>query len=1131
MSMSAPPTIQLHGWERLFNRTTLARGRECHQAGNIVHLVITPPIRPRSPWNIVGDVFGSQGDIYEVHIEGRSASGGVNHLTAFCTCPVGFMCKHTAALLYAVASQPAPAGDELTKQPGLSPAAREWLRQLRSASGAGAEAPTTRPAAPELLVYVLTMEPVSQRRGLRLGCFKVRNLKRGGFSREQVYYLSNLVNAPNPPRFAAPEDLRIARLAYVAGLLNTFATTGILLDTRHTDELLQAVLRTGRAFWERLTGPPLTVSAARAAQPDWEVTGNGEVRPAIRVEPPATTVLPLQPPWYYDAETHACGPLNLDLAAPLAAAWLAAPGIAATEVNALRAALNAPELAPAALPAPEPVTVDEVKDCPPVPVLRLATRMVQWWEVGVTFRQTGAQGLPCHYAQVFFEYRGLRAEWCDQRPVLQRGEARHILRVARQAGEERKRLDRLTGLGLGPAADLMYSAQHEWARTALTMDRLEEELWHDLLLQHIPRLEAEGWQIEYDENFTGRLVQPDDWYAELEPEGGGEDWFGLELGILVGGKKQNLLPVLLAALRDRTLSADEVRKAGKKKRINVRLPDGAVLPFPAGRLREILGVLIELFDPAALNGQERLRLNRVRAAQLGTLTDANWKWHGGDALRELGRKLGGVREVTPVPPPAGLRAVLRPYQLEGLSWLQFLREFELAGVLADDMGLGKTVQALAHLLVEKEAGRLDRPSLVVAPTSLMVNWGAEATRFAPDLKVLTLHGGERKQHFERLTEHDLVLTTYPLLLRDEKVLAATDWHLLILDEAQYIKNHRTQYAQLACALKARHRLCLTGTPMENHLGELWSLFNFLLPGFLGDDKRFRNLFRTPIEKGNDQERREVLSRRVAPFILRRRKEQVATELPPKTEVLNQVELTGGQRDLYESIRLAMHEKVRAEVNRKGMARSQIIILDALLKLRQVCCDPRLLKLETARKVTESAKLELLLDLLPEMLAEGRRILLFSQFTSMLALIEEKLAKLKFEERPLRWVKLTGDTTDRATPVNRFQAGEVPLFLISLKAGGTGLNLTAADTVIHYDPWWNPAVENQATDRAHRIGQDKKVFVYKLITQGTVEEKIVAMQERKRELVDGLLNDDRKSGFKLSADDIDFLFAPLEQTTT
>jgi SNF2 family DNA or RNA helicase len=556
-----------------------------------------------------------------------------------------------------------------------------------------------------------------------------------------------------------------------------------------------------------------------------------------------------------------------------------------------------------------------------------------------------------------------------------------------------------------------------------------------------------------------------------------------------------------------------------------------VLPFPAGRLREILGVLIELFDPAALNGQERLRLNRVRAAQLGTLTDANWKWHGGDALRELGRKLGGVREVTPVPPPAGLRAVLRPYQLEGLSWLQFLREFELAGVLADDMGLGKTVQALAHLLVEKEAGRLDRPSLVVAPTSLMVNWGAEATRFAPDLKVLTLHGGERKQHFERLTEHDLVLTTYPLLLRDEKVLAATDWHLLILDEAQYIKNHRTQYAQLACALKARHRLCLTGTPMENHLGELWSLFNFLLPGFLGDDKRFRNLFRTPIEKGNDQERREVLSRRVAPFILRRRKEQVATELPPKTEVLNQVELTGGQRDLYESIRLAMHEKVRAEVNRKGMARSQIIILDALLKLRQVCCDPRLLKLETARKVTESAKLELLLDLLPEMLAEGRRILLFSQFTSMLALIEEKLAKLKFEERPLQWVKLTGDTTDRATPVNRFQAGEVPLFLISLKAGGTGLNLTAADTVIHYDPWWNPAVENQATDRAHRIGQDKKVFVYKLITQGTVEEKIVAMQERKRELMDGLLNDDRKSGFKLSADDIDFLFAPLEQTTT
>jgi SNF2 family DNA or RNA helicase len=388
--------------------------------------------------------------------------------------------------------------------------------------------------------------------------------------------------------------------------------------------------------------------------------------------------------------------------------------------------------------------------------------------------------------------------------------------------------------------------------------------------------------------------------------------------------------------------------------------------------------------------------------------------------------------------------------------------------------------------------------------------------------VLVLHGLERKQHFERIADHDLIVTSYPLLPRDAAVLLEQEFHYLVLDEAQFIKNPKTTYAQVACQLKARHRLCLTGTPMENHLGELWSLFHFLLPGFLGDEIRFNSVFRRPIEKGRSDERRKLLARRVAPFLLRRKKEQVALELPPKTEIVQNVELTGAQRDLYESVRLAMHERVRAEVDTKGLSRAHIIILDALLKLRQICCHPQLLSLPSAKKVKESAKLELLMDLLPEMLDEGRRILLFSQFTSMLAIIQAEL-----DAKKIPYVLLTGQTTDRATPVNRFQNGEVPLFLISLKAGGTGLNLTAADTVIHYDPWWNPAVENQATDRAHRIGQDKKVFVYKLMTVGTVEEKIAAMQARKRELVEGLLDDERRENLKLTPEDLDQLFAPLQ----
>ena len=326
-----------------------------------------------------------------------------------------------------------------------------------------------------------------------------------------------------------------------------------------------------------------------------------------------------------------------------------------------------------------------------------------------------------------------------------------------------------------------------------------------------------------------------------------------------------------------------------------------------------------------------------------------------------------------------MRTELRPYQQDGLNWLQFLREYELGGILADDMGLGKTVQALAHLLVEKNNKRMDRPSLVIAPTSLMVNWRQEAQRFTPSLKILTLHGSERKPHFNTINDYDVVLTTYQLLIRDQEAFLAQDYHVLIIDEAQFIKNPRTKINQIVQKLHARHRLCLTGTPMENHLGELWSLFNFLLPGLLGDNRQFQRLFRVPIEKQHDIERSASLWQRIAPFFMRRTKQQVLQELPPKIEMLRSVELEGDQRDLYESIRVALHEKVASIIKAKGLANSQIIILDALLKLRQTCCDPRLLKMESAQKIaSSSAKLIMLMEMLPNLLARGSsRIIIFA----------------------------------------------------------------------------------------------------------------------------------------------------------
>jgi len=450
-----------------------------------------------------------------------------------------------------------------------------------------------------------------------------------------------------------------------------------------------------------------------------------------------------------------------------------------------------------------------------------------------------------------------------------------------------------------------------------------------------------------------------------------------------------------------------------------------------------------------------------------------------------------------------------------------LREHNLSGVLADDMGLGKTIQTLAHVLAEKEAGRLNRPALIVMPTTLIHNWREEAQRFAPDLKLLELNGPQRKNRFDQIGQHELILTTYALLWRDQQVFIKHDYHLLILDEAQYVKNAATRAGIAIRELRAQHRLCLTGTPLENHLGELWAQFDFLLPGFLGSQQDFTKRWRAPIEKGGDAVRRELLVRRIRPFMLRRRKDEVATELPPKTTIVRSIYLEEAQRDLYETVRAAMHEKVRAALAAQGFARSHIIVLDALLKLRQVCCDPRLVKLKKAKKVKKSAKLDLLLEMLPELIEEGRRILLFSQFTGMLSLIVTALKKAA-----IPYVILTGDTTDRITPIQHFQKGKVPLFLISLKAGGVGLNLTSADTVIHYDPWWNPAVEDQATDRAHRIGQNKPVFVYKLIIANSIEEKIVSLQQKKASLVKSILSEDATDTVKFSADDIEALFEPL-----
>jgi SNF2 family DNA or RNA helicase len=344
---------------------------------------------------------------------------------------------------------------------------------------------------------------------------------------------------------------------------------------------------------------------------------------------------------------------------------------------------------------------------------------------------------------------------------------------------------------------------------------------------------------------------------------------------------------------------------------------------------------------------------------------------------------------------------------------------------------------------------------------------------------------------------------------------------VVLDEAQAIKNSRSQARRAVGRLQSNHRICLTGTPVENHLGELWSIFDWLAPGLLGDELSFRRFWRQPIEQRGDAERLAALRELVAPHVIRRLKRDVAKELPPKTELLVPVELGGQQRELYEAIRVAAHADVRKAIRSKGLAASAITILDALTKLRQACCDPRLVAMDAARNVGDSAKLDALLAMLSEQLSGGHRVLVFSQFTSMLSLIAEAL-----RARDVKYLMLTGETRERQRVVDAFEQGRADVFLISLKAGGTGLNLTSADTVVHFDPWWNPAAQAQATDRAYRIGQTRPVFVHNLYVAGSVEERVLQLQERKRWLSTSLLGDGGAAA-PLSAEDIEALLAPIE----
>ncbi len=578
-----------------------------------------------------------------------------------------------------------------------------------------------------------------------------------------------------------------------------------------------------------------------------------------------------------------------------------------------------------------------------------------------------------------------------------------------------------------------------------------------------------------------------------------DKWFSLDISVDYEGQ---------------TLPLEKIWKAWVRGKRYVQLKDGSYTSLPEAWLEKLSHKLTALgLDPGKPPQQkfkqfEAPVLDSILEDLPNASTDSFW-----NKLRE---KISTFREVKPIAPPKGLNASLRGYQSQGLSYLNFLSEYGFGGILADEMGLGKTVQTLAFIQYMGER-KFHGPNLIVVPTSVLPNWEREAEKFVPGLKRLTIYGTRRM--FKHIEKSDLVITTYALLRRDLEEMEKHEFNTVILDEAQNIKNPNTITARAVRRINARMRLCLSGTPIENNLFELWSLFEFLMPGFLGSQHAFQRGIVKPIKDG-DAETLEYLRTRVRPFILRRTKAEVAKDLPPKVESVTCCALEEAQAELYAVLARKLRAQVLADVDEKGLARSQMSILDALLKLRQICCHPRLLKMDLPgfSNNLPSGKFDAFKDMAMDIVEGGHKVLVFSQFVQMLHIIRQWL---EFSQVPFCY--LDGASKDRFDQVDRFNnSPEIPIFLISLKAGGTGLNLTSADYVIHYDPWWNPAVESQATDRTHRIGQTRQVFSYKLICQNTVEEKILKLQDAKRNVAEAIIpgQDTWKS---LTREDLEMLF--------